>query len=100
MIVSTVEDKTLKYFVYSSATLNVLIFDRRTTMLPQQTSSEFQVTVKIPCHVSWKLLQEYDNSENHNTTINRTVSVMQFKEVKGTDYTKTINESSREEAYK
>ena len=69
-------------------------------MLPQQTASDIQVTVKIRCHVGWKLLQEYDNSGNQNTTINRTVQVTQFKEVKGTDYTKTVNESSREEAQK
>ena len=59
-----------------------------------------QVTIKIPCSIGWRLLQEYDNSGNKNTTIKRTVEVTKSKEVKGTTYTKTVNESSREEAMK
>lgn len=69
-------------------------------MLHPRSSIDPQVTVNIPCRVSWTLLQEYDNSNNKNTTITRTVQVTQSKEVSGKDYLKTVNESSREEAEK
>ena len=70
------------------------------TMSSQQVASEPQVTVKIPCRVGWKLLQEYDNSGNKHTTITRSVKVTQYKEIAGKDYTKVVNESSREAAQK
>lgn len=59
-----------------------------------------EVDVKITCRLGWKLLQEYDNSNNTNTTITRSVEVVKSKIVKGRDYTKAVNETSREEASK
>ena len=45
-------------------------------------------------------LQEFDNSNNHNTTIQRTVQVTESKEVNGKEYTRDLNETSKEEAQK
>ena len=59
-----------------------------------------QVTIKIRCRIGWKLLQEYDNSGNKNTTIKRTVEVTESKEINGTTFHGTVNESSRDEAEK
>ncbi|KAI0774446.1 hypothetical protein C8Q74DRAFT_1368921 [Fomes fomentarius] len=59
-----------------------------------------EVSFSIRCHVGWKLLQEDDNSGNHNTTITGTVEVTKYKEISSRDYSKTVNESSREEAEK
>ena len=79
--------------------LSLSLHLRHFIMLPLP-ATDIQVTVKIPYRVSWKLLQEYDNSGDANTTVTRSVQVTQSKEISGRDYTKVVNESSREEAKK
>lgn len=43
-------------------------------MLPT-TAPQFSVSIR--CHVGWQLLQEYNDSANHDTTIARTVEEVQ-----------------------
>ncbi|OTA65850.1 hypothetical protein K449DRAFT_403327 [Hypoxylon sp. EC38] len=56
-----------------------------------------QVTVKVNCVLSWKLLSEYDNSHNRAaTTFN--VEISKSRNISGQDYTKHIRELSHQEA--
>lgn len=59
-----------------------------------------KVTVTIPCHIGWSLLQEFDNSDNHNTTITRKVELKMSKEITGKDFLHTVHEYSQEVAQK
>ncbi|EJD43972.1 hypothetical protein AURDEDRAFT_152297 [Auricularia subglabra TFB-10046 SS5] len=45
-------------------------------------------------------IQEYDNSNNINTSITRNVEVVHSKTIRGKDYSKVVNETSRETANK
>ncbi|KAI0754612.1 hypothetical protein C8Q80DRAFT_1266208 [Daedaleopsis nitida] len=59
-----------------------------------------EVEVKIPCHLRWRLIHVYDNTSSRKTTINRTVEVVNSNRIIGKDYTKAMNEYSREQAAK
>ncbi|KAI0426566.1 hypothetical protein F5Y09DRAFT_345596 [Xylaria sp. FL1042] len=59
-----------------------------------------EVNLRLKCRLYWRLVEEYDNSNNKNSTINRTVVISKYKAVNGQEYARNIQEHSTQQARK